>query len=44
MVSEYTKRKSFDIINKKKLKQNISKKGLSYETYYITKFNKCVKK
>ena len=42
MVSEYTKRKSFDIINK--TKKTISKKGLSYETYYITKFIKCVKK
>ena len=42
MVSEYTKRKSFDIIIKKN--KQISKKGLSYETYYITKTNKCVKK
>ena len=42
MVSEYTKRKSFDIIIKKQNKYQ--KKGLSYETYYITKINKCVKK
>ena len=41
MVSECTKRKSFDIIT---LKKPISKKGLSYENYYITKIKKCNKK
>lgn len=41
MVSEYTKRKSFDIII---YVQNKSKKGLPYENYYITKIKKCTKK